>query len=246
MAIELSVVIPTYNEKDNIRPLLGQMDTALQGIIWEAIFVDDDSPDGTSEFIRQISQSDPRVRCLQRIGRRGLSSACIEGMLASSAPYLAVMDADLQHDATLLRTMIETLRTGMFDLVVGSRYVEGGKVGEWSSQRAMMSRFATGLSRLVVRADLKDPMSGYFMLKRSFFHQVVRRLSGRGFKILLDICASCSPEIRFKELPFQFGQRLSGESKLNQAVIFEHVMLIIDKLFGRFLWCDRKERKAGA
>jgi len=240
MAIELSVVIPTYNEKDNIRPLLGKIEAALEGVAWEAIFVDDDSPDGTSEVIRKISQSDPRIRCLQRIGRRGLSSACIEGMLASSATYLAVIDADLQHDAALLGGMIETLRGGMFDLVIGSRYVEGGQVGEWSSQRAMMSRFATWVSRLVVKADLKDPMSGYFMLKRSFFLQVVRRLSGRGFKILLDICASSTEEIKFKELPYQFGLRVSGESKLNQAVLFEYGMMIVNKLPGRLLGHGRK------
>ncbi len=235
MAIELSIIIPTYNEKDNIRPLLGQIDAALRGIGWEAIFVDDDSPDGTSGLIREISQSDPRVRCLQRIGRRGLSSASIEGMLSSSAPYLAVMDADLQHDATILGKMLETLKTGTFDLVVGSRYVEGGTLGSWSSNRALMSRFATWTSRLVIKADLKDPMSGYFMLKRPFFDQVVRRLSGRGFKILVDIFASCPREVQFKELPIQFGQRLSGESKLNQAVLYEYVLLVIDKLTAKFL-----------
>lgn len=235
MAFELSIVVPTYNERENIRPLLSQIDSALQGIAWEIIFVDDDSPDGTSETIREISKSDPRIRLLQRIGRRGLSSACVEGMLASSAEYLSVMDADLQHDASLLGRMIETLKKENLDLVVGSRYVQGGGVGEWSQQRAMMSRFATRLSRLIVRADLKDPMSGFFMVKRSFFHQVARRLSTRGFKILLDIFASSTKEVRFKELPFQFGQRVSGESKLNKGVLFEYVLLIIDKLLGRFL-----------
>ena len=154
--------------------------------------------------------------------------------MSSSAPYLAVMDADLQHDASVLRAMIEALRTGNFDVVIGSRYVEGGEVGQFSAKRAFMSRFATWLSRLVVRADIKDPMSGYFMLQRSFFNQVVDRLSGKGFKILLDICASSLHEVRFKELPYKFGQRLSGESKLDQGVILEHIKLIINKLTRRF------------
>ena len=234
MAIELSIVIPTYNEKGNIRPLLDKIDAALSGIAWEAIFVDDDSPDGTAEAVRQVSLNDTRVRCLQRIGRRGLSSACIEGMLSSSADYLAVMDADLQHDSTLLPKMLEALKTGEFDLTVGSRYVEGGGVGQWSSQRSKMSVFATWLTRLLIKVDLKDPMSGYFMLKRAFFHRVARQLSGRGFKILMDIYTSSPQEIRIKEFPFQFGQRLSGKSKLNPTVPFEFVIMILTKLPGRF------------
>lgn len=234
MPLELSVVIPTYNEKDNIRPLLDTIDAALQGIAWEVIFVDDDSPDGTSEYVRQIACNDPRIRLLQRMGRRGLSAACIEGMLSSSAPYMAVMDADLQHDAALLAAMFEALHNGGLDLVVGSRYIKGGAFGQFSPKRALMSRFATWLGRAVIRIDLKDPMSGYFMLTRPFFNHVVRRLSGRGFKILLDICASSLQKIRFKELPFNFGQRLSGSSKLDHMVLYDYLRLIIDKIPARF------------
>src|SRR6266567_7605176 len=121
---QLTVVVPTRNEHDNIRPVYHALCRTLQGIDWEVIFVDDDSHDGTPEAICQLASYDRRARCIQRICRRGLASACVEGILASSAPYIAVMDADLQHDEQLLPRMLDTLITEPhLDAVVGSRYV---------------------------------------------------------------------------------------------------------------------------
>src|SRR5581483_1357541 len=188
-APELSVIVPTFNESENVRRVVASLDACLKGISWEVIFVDDDSPDGTAARVREISRHDPRVRCLQRIGRRGLSSACTEGMLASSAPYVAVMDGDGQHDETVLRRMLEILREGTADIVVGSRYVDGGGIGEWNASRAKMSRFATHLSRLVIKQDLSDPMSGFFALRLDVLNPAVRKLSNIGFKILVDLMA---------------------------------------------------------
>ncbi len=131
--IELSVIVPSFNERDNVEPLLRGIEAALADIPWEVVFVDDDSPDGTAAAVRTIARRDTRVRCLQRIGRRGLSTAVIEGMLASSAPYLAVIDADLQHDETLLPQMLATLKAEALDVVVGSRYLAGGGVGDWDN-----------------------------------------------------------------------------------------------------------------
>ncbi|HTI86063.1 MAG TPA: polyprenol monophosphomannose synthase, partial [Alphaproteobacteria bacterium] len=233
---ELTVVIPTFNERDNVEPLVGVLGTALDGIAWEAIFVDDDSPDGTATMVRAVATRNYRIRCLQRIGRRGLSSACIEGILASSAPIVAVMDADLQHDETLLPRMFEALRDGPYDLVVGSRYVDGGSsAGLSSTGRERFSAFATALSRLVTRADIADPMSGFFMLKRPVFDSAVRRLSAQGFKILLDLLASANPPPRIRELPFEFRPRLHGESKLDVLVAWEFAMLLADKLIGHII-----------
>src|SRR5215510_6669500 len=161
--VELSLIVPTYKEIDNVETVVRQVHVCLEGVAWEIIFVDDDSPDGTADRIRAIARTDPHVRCLQRIGRRGLSSACIEGMLSSSAPYVAVMDADLQHDETLLPAMLELLRQGETDIVIGSRYIPGGGIGQWDTARAWLSRCATRLSHLVLKADLADPMSGFFM-----------------------------------------------------------------------------------
>lgn len=234
-APDLTVVVPTFNERENIAPLVELLSSALAGIAWEAIFVDDDLPDGTAEAVRAVARSDSRVRCLQRIGRRGLSSACIEGILASSAPYVAVMDADLQHDESLLPQMFAVLRDGPYDLVVGSRYVVGGGVGEWDVNRQRASAFATRISRLATKTEIADPMSGFFMLRRAFFEGALRRLSAQGFKILLDLLASAPTPPRIKELPYEFRPRQHGESKLDALVIWEFAMLLADKLIGHIV-----------
>jgi dolichol-phosphate mannosyltransferase len=174
----------------------------------------------------------PRVRVIRRFGRRGLSSACVEGMLATAAPFLAVIDADLQHDETVLPRMLATLRQDELDIVVGTRFAAGGGVGTFSRPRLLLSRFGRLLSRMVSRADLSDPMSGFFVLRRAFFDETVRRLSGQGFKILLDLLASSPRPVRLAEMPYQFRPRHSGESKLDATVVLEYVVLLIDKLLG--------------
>ena len=232
---ELTVVIPTLNERANIGPLVELLDAVLETVSWEVIFVDDDSPDGTAERIREISWRDRRVRCLQRLGRRGLTTACIEGALATSAPYIAVMDADMQHDEKLLPRMLAILKSEPVDLVVGSRYTVGGGIGGWDTGRANMSALATRLSRLICKAEIADPMSGFFMLRREVLEGALRRLSGQGFKILLDILASSPRSLRVSELPYQFRERQHGESKLDTLVAWEYMMLIADKLIGHIV-----------
>ena len=234
-AAELTVVVPSFNEIDNIEPLIERLRDALDGIAWEVIYVDDDSSDGTAAKVRELSQTDPRVRCIQRIGRRGLSTAVIEGMLASSAPYLAVIDADLQHDEKLLPLMLATLKSDGLDIVIGSRYMAGGAIGNWDKSRAIMSSMATRLARLVVSAEIADPLSGFFMLHRSAFERAARRLSGNGFKILLDLFASAPTPYRFAELPYVFGERIHGESKLDCLVIWEYLILLLDKRVGSWV-----------
>jgi dolichol-phosphate mannosyltransferase len=234
-APELTLVIPTLNERENIAPLLERLELALGATRWEVIFVDDDSRDGTPEEVREIGRIDPRVRCLQRIGRRGLSTACIEGILASTSPYIAVMDADLQHDEAILPAMLSSLRNEPYDLVIGSRYVDGGGIGQWNSTRANISGFAIRLSRMICKAEVADPMSGFFMLKRELFERAMRKLSGQGFKILLDLMASSPEPPRFKELPYEFRLRRYGESKLDTMVAWEFGMLLADKLVGHIV-----------
>ena len=229
---ELTVVVPTLNERDNIVPLVELLDTALAGIAWEVIFVDDDSRDDTAAAVRAMARRDGRVRSLQRIGRRGLSTACIEGALASAAPYCAVIDADLQHDETVLPRMLEALRTGSYDLAIGSRYSAGGDLGELSGRRVGISKLATRVSRVICKADIADPMSGFFMVRREAFEAAMRRLSGQGFKILLDLLASSPRPLRVVELGYRFRQRRHGESKLDTLVAWEFGMLLADKLVG--------------
>jgi dolichol-phosphate mannosyltransferase len=232
---ELSIIVPTFNERENIAELIGRLVVCLKNHSWEVVFVDDDSPDGTADLVREHAAADSRVRCLQRIGRRGLSSACVEGMLATQAPYLAVIDADLQHDERLLPRMLDALKQDDTDIVVGSRYAPGGDISDWDAQRARMSRLAVRLSRLLVPAELTDPMSGFFMMRRSVLDGSVHKLSAIGFKILTDVFASFPQPLRFKEFGYRFRVRRAGESKLDSVTAWDYVMLLLDKLTGRWI-----------
>jgi dolichol-phosphate mannosyltransferase len=229
---ELAVVIPVLNECGNVALMVERLTRALTGIRWEAIFVDDDSPDGTADVVRALARLQGNIRCVQRLARRGLASACIEGILSSAAPYIAVMDGDLQHDEALLPQMLAKIKAERLDVVVASRYIEAGSVGEWQHSRIVISDVAGRLSRLVVKADLTDPMSGYFMVERNAFTAAMRSLSGQGFKILLDLFASSPRPLNFAEVPLTFRQRLNGESKLDTMVAWEYLMLVLQKLVG--------------
>jgi dolichol-phosphate mannosyltransferase len=229
-APEVTIVIPAFNERPNVAILVERLQQALVGVSWEAIFVDDNSPDGTTAAVRGIGERDNRIRCIRRIGRRGLAGACLEGMLASQARYVAVMDADLQHDETLLSSMVERLRRGDVDLVVASRYVEGGSAASFSANRARISRWSGEISRRFLKVELTDPMSGFFMIRRSTVEQLAPSLSSQGFKILLDIVATARGSLRVAELPFVFRERLHGESKLDSRIALDFVALLIAKL----------------
>src|ERR1700722_12280105 len=199
---QLSVVVPTFNERENVTTLLRRLETTLAAVAWEVIFVDDNSPDGTWNVVRDLARQDSRVRCIRRVGRRGLSGACIEGILASSAPCAAVIDADLQHDETQLPKMLALLQEGSADLVVGSRYVEGGSADSFNKQRAGASALATEVAKRVLRVQIADPMSGFFMIRRDRFEELAPQLSTQGFKILLDIVATGRGELRVEGVLF--------------------------------------------
>ena len=229
---ELSIVIPTYKERGNVAELVRRLDAALAGIAWEAIFVDDNSPDGTAEAVKDIAGTDSRVRCLRRVGRRGLAGACIEGMLSSASPFVAVMDADLQHDEKVLPQMLARLQGGGVDLVAGTRYVDGGSAVSLSERRGAMSRVATRLTHRLVGTDLSDPMSGFFMMRRDRFEEIAPRLSPVGFKILLDIAVTGGERLAIAEQPYVFGTRFDGESKFNAQIGVEFLGLLLAKMTG--------------
>ncbi len=233
---ELAVVVPTFNERENVLELAARLAAALEGVAFEVIVVDDDSPDGTADLVRELALHDPRFRCLQRIGRRGLASACVEGMLATAAPRLAVIDADLQHDERLLVPMLEVLRSGRADLVVASRYLEGTDVPGWAEERRLASRIGTRLVALLPRlAGLSDPLSGFFMVQREALEGALRGLSAIGFKLLLDLLLSAPRPLRVVELPYSFRERRQGRSKLDARVVVEFATLLLDKLVGAWL-----------
>jgi dolichol-phosphate mannosyltransferase len=228
---ELTVVAPTFNERGNVARLVEKLDAALTGVAWEVIFVDDDSPDGTAALVKQIAARDTRVRCLRRVGRRGLAGAVIEGALASAAPFVAVIDADMQHDETLLPCMLNVLRGGETDLVVGSRYLDAaGLASGLTPARKAASRFANALGKRALKADVTDPVSGFFMIRREAIDRVAAKLEPTGFKILFDIIASQPRPLRVKELPYAFAAREAGQSKLDNRVALEYLGLVASKL----------------
>jgi dolichol-phosphate mannosyltransferase len=232
--IALTIVVPTYNEKLNVRPLVSLLDKALVDINWEVVFVDDDSPDGTADEVRELARTRLDVRVIHRIGRRGLSGACIEGILSSAAPYVAVMDGDLQHDETVLISMIASFNADPeLNLVIGSRNVEGGSSGNGlSGIRSFGSDMATVMARKLLKIRVQDPLSGFFMIKLESFRDVVGELQRQGFKILTDLLSASRGGWKIKEIPFVFKERKYGQSKMDSAVTLEYFGLILARLTG--------------
>ena len=227
----LSVIAPTFKERGNVAELVRRLDAALAGIAWEVIFVDDNSPDGTAAAVKEIALTDNRVRCLKRVGRRGLAGACIEGMLSSAAPYVAVIDADLQHDEKVLPAMLAKAQGGA-DLVAATRYVEGGSAEGLAGSRGAISALATRLTNALVGTPLSDPMSGFFLMRRASFDEIAPRLSPAGFKILLDIAATGGKKLKIAEQAYSFSERFAGESKFNAQVGVEFLGLLLAKMTG--------------
>ncbi|MGB1025242.1 MAG: polyprenol monophosphomannose synthase, partial [Rhodospirillaceae bacterium] len=232
MKFDLAVVVPTLNEVGNVEPLYEKLCATLEGIAWEVIYVDDDSKDGTLDVLAALQTKHANVRYIRRVGRRGLASASIEGMMASSAPYLAVMDADLQHDETLLPQMLSVVRDDGYDIVSASRFLEGSKLEGLSKMRTRMSQVGIGMVNWLLRAKLTDPLTGFFLLRRDVLNEVVYDLSQQGFKILVDIFASAKRPLKAKEVPMTFRERHSGASKLDLMVLFEFLTLLSDKTIG--------------
>lgn len=228
--LEVAVVVPTYNEAENILVLANKLHDILDGRYhWEMIVVDDDSRDGTASIVDAAAQAGNAIRCIRRIGRRGLSTAVIEGCLATHAPVIVVMDADLQHDEGIVPQMLEHLSDPSCDLVVATRYAAGGSTGDWNKTRKTGSTVATWLARLAIPAAISDPMSGFFGIRRDAFLEAAPRLSGAGFKILLDIAASSPRPLRIVEVPYTFRSRAAGESKLSATVVFDYIGMIVEK-----------------
>ncbi|MDG6078498.1 glycosyltransferase family 2 protein [Erythrobacter litoralis] len=234
--LELAIVLPTLNERDNLAPLMTRIEDALGPQGWEVLVVDDDSSDGTAEEARRLARTDPRIRVLHRIGRRGLSSAAIEGFCATAAPYVAVMDADHQHDPELLVSMLDAVRAGGADVAVASRFAEGASMAEWNRpDREKLSGMANTLARKLTGVELSDPMSGFFLLRTETARSLAPKLSAIGFKILLDLLATSPAPLRVKDIPMNFSARRSGESKLDRAIALDFLAGLYDKSFGRFI-----------
>ncbi|MGY6551601.1 MAG: glycosyltransferase family 2 protein [Erythrobacter sp.] len=242
---DLAIILPTFNERGNLAPLIARIDAALgnantesatDGAAWEVIIVDDHSPDGTAEEARTLARKDTRVRVIERIGRRGLASAVIEGFCATAARYVAVMDADHQHDPALLPVMLAALQSGEAEICIASRFAPGANTAAWDApERERLSGLANRAARLLTGVDLTDPMSGYFMLETARARALAPRLSGVGFKILLDVLATADAPLRVKEVPLAFAARRAGRSKLDSGVAFDFLAGLYDKWLGRVI-----------
>ncbi|MEL7188298.1 MAG: glycosyltransferase family 2 protein [Pseudomonadota bacterium] len=233
MPLDLAIILPTLNERGNLAPLIARIETALGPEGWEVLIVDDDSKDGTADEARALAQSDTRIRVIQRIGRRGLASAAIEGFCATAARYVALMDADHQHDPALLPQMLKVLQSGEADICVASRFADGASTDDWAEpEREKLSGLANGIARRITGVELTDPMSGYFMLATERARGLVPQLSGIGFKILLDLLAASKPSMRVREFPLNFAARREGQSKLDRAVLFDFMAGLYERLLG--------------
>ncbi|WP_295385401.1 glycosyltransferase [uncultured Thiodictyon sp.] len=225
---ELAVVVPTFNARGQIDPLIERLAAALAGIAWEVVVVDDNSPDGTAAAVRALARQDPRVRVVQRIGRRGLASACVEGMLACAAPYLAVLESDQAPAADQLPALLRAVQSDGLDLAVGSRYL-----GAVPAAPGLAGRVAARLSRLVLKVHLTDPMSGVFVLTREVLDGALGGLSGIGVKVLPDLFASNRRPLRFTEVPY--GVRPTGAGGRDTNAIWDYLMMFLDKTLGRYV-----------
>jgi dolichol-phosphate mannosyltransferase len=227
---EIGIVVPVFNEVHNIEPLVQRLRSVLSGIAWEVLFVDDNSPDGTAEEVRRIARDDCRVRLVLRVADPGLSNACIQGMLSTSADLLCVMDGDGQHDPVYIPQLIKLLEEAPSDLASACRQLDGGaSEASLGRRRSLLSRLGNGLVRLATKRATRDPLTGFFVIRRAAFLSVVEKLSNSGFKLLFDMLAS-HPGLRHVEVAFQFQPRHSGDSKLDAYVVWQFGTLLVEKL----------------
>ncbi len=231
----ISIVTPTYNEALNVKKFIHSLEIVPINKEYEIIFVDDNSEDKTYLIVKNIAKNKKNIRCIRRIGRRGLSSAVIEGILSSSAELILVMDSDLQHDEKKIPSMIKLLYEKQLDLVICSRFLKFNHADGLSKIRNILSKVANLLANKISKAQLTDPMSGFFLIRRSVFDEIAPNLSGIGFKILLDIFASSKKKIKYQEINFSFRKRIHGESKLDSLVIWEYLLLLWECKFGKIV-----------
>ncbi|MDD5041757.1 MAG: polyprenol monophosphomannose synthase [Candidatus Peribacteraceae bacterium] len=229
----LSLVIPTYNEAESLPMLLPRLEEALRGIPHEVIIVDDDSPDGTWHKAEEMQSFYPALRVIRRRGDRGLSSAVVAGFKAARGEILAVMDADGQHDASLLQKLVETVQVRR-GVVIASRYISGGSTGQWNRRRTFFSRVGTKVTTLLCRLSVHDPMSGFFAIDRSLFERIAPHFRPRGFKILFDLLMRLPRGTPVTEIPYTFAPRAVGTSKLSLKVQWDFIFSLFALFFERW------------
>jgi len=222
---KISVIVPTYNEKENLGRLVERVFEALKGVDFEIVVVDDNSPDGTGQLADQIALKNSNVKAVHRPGKLGLGTAILDGVKASEGEFVSVIDADLQHPPELLKVMLEKAVEGN-DVVIASRYVEGGRVEGWSFTRRLISKGALWLSHILLprTRGVKDTLSGYFVFKKDVIGGV--QFNARGFKLLIEILVKGKYN-KVVEVPYTFKPREVGESKMKLNEIFNYLRQVI-------------------
>ena len=233
--LELAIIVPVLNEVDNVRPLHAALTKTLVGINWEVVYVDDGSTDGTIETLDDLASTHREVHAIKRYAKKGLASAVVDGVSSTSAQVIAVVDGDMQHDETQLPAMYAKIAGDLADMVIGSRYTEGGSVEGWDETRLKGSQFATRVTNMLLPTKCTDPMSGFFAMRRDAFMEIVPNLSAIGFKIVLDSLVTAKCKLRVAEQPYHFRTRQFGESKMSVRVVGELALFFVDKTIGRFL-----------
>jgi dolichol-phosphate mannosyltransferase len=228
----VSIVTPTYNEAANLPILVERVHAALGRVPHEIIVADDDSPDRTWEVGEQLAAEDPTVKVMRRFHDPGLSASVLDGMSMARGEVLVVIDADLQHDTSILPEMIGHVRSGEADVCVGSRSTVGGGYGDWASSRRFVSWVATLIARLLLRVPVSDPMSGYFAVSREAYESTAPDINPRGFKILLEFIGR-NRALRVNEVGYEFASRVHGETKLNRSVIRSYLLGVAELRVGR-------------
>lgn len=224
--MNVSVILPTYNERENLPTAVARLHQALAACgPYEIVVVDDDSPDRTWELAQALGETDPRIRCYRRTDRRGLSSAIVDGLNLATGRLLVVMDADLQHDTAVVPQLLQALDDA--PVAVATRYAPGGGTGRWSKRRRLASTLATAACNLVLGVRTTDPMSGFFALRRPDFLAIVPRLNPRGYKILMELLHVLRPA-RIGEVPYHFAPRSAGESKLSGQVVWDFALSLAE------------------
>jgi len=231
----LSVIVPTYREAANVPELFERLKTVLSDYSWEMIVVDDDSPDGTADIAFSLAARDSRMRCIRRVNRLGLAGAVIEGVLSSSAEFVAVIDGDLQHDEGILPQMRKSLANDGADLAIGTRVNDAAAERGLTPARQQLSNAGAYFFKRICGLSVSDPMSGFFMIRRRIVGQVAPKLSADGFKILADILLCAPPGLRIVETPYVFRKRRAGQSKLSPLVALDFLGLIVHHASGGIL-----------
>jgi dolichol-phosphate mannosyltransferase len=216
--LQLSVIVPTYNEASNVSVLIERISKALESIPHEILVADDDSPDRTWEIVDRISAARKTVHCLRRTKDKGLYPAVFDAFAQASGRCLAVMDADLQHDESILPRLLDALLLRGRVLAVGSRHVPGGGVQDWNWARRLLSFAGNSLVAFLLGRGVRDPLSGFFMIDREVYRKIAPKLRPRGFKILMDILSRLPRDAAIEEVGYVFKPRRLGASKLDSKV----------------------------